>query len=235
MKSDLVTAVIPSFNRYESLVSAIDSIKEQTYKNIEIVVIDDNSTDINYKKLEKNKDIKYLKNIEIGRYSIKPGAVRNRALEVANGSFLAFLDDDDIWLPNKIELQIEKMKSTGLKMSCSESFWGEGKYNPDIEYLMFNSEKHFREIKKRLKKKNYKLTEFPDVFKKSLIEKHNLIVTSSVVVETELFKFVGGFRNLKPFFEDYDCWLALLSWTDCCYLKEPLIYYDGLHAGGKKY
>lgn len=102
----MISVIIPTYNRFDSLLKAVESVKNQTYQNIEIIVVDDNSTDERY---ENNmiEGIKYIK-IEEGSKEILGygcGALpRNIGMECANGEYIAFLDDDDVWMPDKLEV-----------------------------------------------------------------------------------------------------------------------------------
>ena len=107
----LVSIIIPSYNRFKYLFNTLESIKCQTYKNIEIIVINDGSTQkeyydydwngVNIIHLEKNSK-------EIFGYGCV-GYVRNKGIEIAKGKYIAFCDDDDIWFPNKLEIQINEI------------------------------------------------------------------------------------------------------------------------------
>ena len=69
---------------------------------------------------------------------------------------------------------------------------------------------------------------YPEIWDINFIKVHNCIITSSLIVESELIKKIGGFREIqtKNHYSDYDCWLGLLTHSDCYYFKEPLLYYD---------
>jgi len=108
----MISVIIPTYNRYDSLLNSIESVKNQTYKNIEILVVDDNSSDKRYNNL-KNKGINVIKlnkgSKQLLGYGF--GAVpRNIGMKYSKGEYIAFLDDDDIWMPRKLEIQINEMK-----------------------------------------------------------------------------------------------------------------------------
>lgn len=106
----LVSIVMPSYNTADYIGEAINSVLNQTYKNWELIIIDDNSTDNTANIVQSFKDsrISYLVNTE------NKGAAfsRNRALCKARGNWIAFLDSDDIWYPNKLENQLNFMVKT---------------------------------------------------------------------------------------------------------------------------
>lgn len=111
MNNPLVSVIIPTYKRSDYLIRAINSVLNQTYKNIEIIVVDDNDGDNEFristinvlKNLIDNTNIIYIK------HSINKGlpAARNTGVKVAKGTYIAFLDDDDEFLPTKIEKQLE--------------------------------------------------------------------------------------------------------------------------------
>lgn len=106
MNRELISVVIPTYNRYKELIRALESVKNQTYKNLEVIIIDDNVDQKLSKKIEiliKNKynNYIYIKNQE----NIGGALSRNKGIEIAKGKYISFLDDDDEYYPNKIEEQ----------------------------------------------------------------------------------------------------------------------------------
>lgn len=238
MSLPLVSVVIPSYNRFNYLLNAVDSVLNQDYKNYEIIIVNDASNQKEYydykfpskvKKLDLQQGLKSI-------YGFPTDAVRNKGVEVADGEYIAFLDDDDIWFENKLSLQVDLLESKKYKLSSTEGFFGEGVYDNSINYPLYNQEHFFKKIKKRYKKtKYYRNFSYPEIWDHDFISIHNCIITSSVMVQKELFNRVGGFRGLPNGVGDYDCWLALLKLTDLIYLDYPLFYYDGSHGEGRNY
>ncbi|MFO8147568.1 MAG: glycosyltransferase family 2 protein, partial [Gillisia sp.] len=119
MNEPLVSVIMAAFNAADYISEAIASVQNQTYKNWELFVIDDFSTDgtcsivENIIKLEPR--IQLLKNSK----NEGTGAARNKGITAAKGDFIAFLDADDLWLPEKLEVQIKFMKENQLAMSFS--------------------------------------------------------------------------------------------------------------------
>jgi glycosyltransferase involved in cell wall biosynthesis len=228
----LVSVIIPSYNRFDFLLNAIDSVKNQTYKNIEIIIVNDKSTQQEYytydfegcKILHLDKNSKVIVGFPCAGY------VRNIGINSASGQYICFLDDDDIFLPNKIELQIESIQSSKNKMSSTDGYFGYGVYNSNKKYSLYNEE-HYRDY--ILKTINY--PEYPDNITKEILYRHNLIITSSVMIETSLVKEVGGFKHIKNGLEDYDLWKRCIEHTNCDYIKTPCFYYDGYHGYGQNY
>ena len=235
----VVSVILPSYNRFDSLLKSIKSINEQTYKNIEIIVINDGSSDKRYDEyvFDNNVNLISLKENSVNLKGYFSDSIRNYGITESKGKYIAFLDDDDYWFPNKIEKQIDKLENTKFKISTSEAFTGYGAFNNDKEYKLYNLDVHFNEISKIYKKSRLKshftkkfLFKFyyPEIWDINFIKVHNCIITSSLIVESELIKKIGGFREIqtKNHYSDYDCWVGLLSHSDCYYFSEPLLYYD---------
>jgi len=120
----LVSAVICTFRRQDVIKNAIRSVQNQTYPNIEIIVVDDASPDRTKDTVEEigNGRVKYL------RHGQNKGqaAGRNTGIHAANGEYIAFLDDDDEWYPKKIEIQIKSCMEKGFDVVLSASMFGDG-------------------------------------------------------------------------------------------------------------
>src|SRR5205814_4707411 len=103
--SALVSVILPTFNRAHCIGQAIDSALQQTYRDLEVIVVDDGSTDETHQLIKRKygdlESVKYIFQENMG-----VGAARNTAIRAAKGEFIAFLDSDDIWKPWKIELQL---------------------------------------------------------------------------------------------------------------------------------
>lgn len=243
MENGKVSVVIPSFNRYEYLLNAIESIRNQTYKKYEIIVVNDDSTQDEYyeNKFPESVNVIHIKRSETPNWGGSRPAVRNYGINASSGEYVAFLDDDDYWLPNKLEMQIEKIKKNNVGFSCTEGYFGYGVYDNSKNYPKYNSEHHYKKIKKKFKKTKYiKRNQFPEIWTYDFLINHNCVVLSSVLVNTDLIKQLGGFRGLyrTDLFKqtsDHDCWLGLLQLTNLAYIEEPLFYYDAGHGDGKYY
>ena len=114
LETPLVSCIIPTYKRSDMLPRAIESVLNQTYKNIEIVIVDDNEPDDEYSINTRNRIAEYLDNPGIRFVQQKKhcnGAVaRNVGIQQAKGEYIAFLDDDDEWLPEKIEKQLSLLQ-----------------------------------------------------------------------------------------------------------------------------
>lgn len=112
---DLVSIIMPSYNTAEYIGESIQSVIEQTYTNWELIIVDDCSTDYTDEVVKAVKDdrIRYLKN----EHNSGAAVSRNKALREARGRWIAFLDSDDLWHPEKLEKQIRFMKENGCSFS----------------------------------------------------------------------------------------------------------------------
>jgi glycosyltransferase involved in cell wall biosynthesis len=179
-----VSVIIPTFNRERLVGRAIESVFQQTYTDYEIVVVDDGSTDNTTDVLKRfNGKIRYFyqKNAGIS-------GARNRGLREATGEYIAFLDSDDTWVPEKLAVQVEVLdrdKEVGITYSRMLILNEDGKrcgYKPD--------EKTGRDFLE-------------------LIEIRGDIATSTVMTRKECFDRVGTFDPDLPPMEDFDMWLRI--------------------------
>jgi len=221
--------------------NTIQSIKSQTYNNIEIIVINDCSTENEYYQynwkdngitmihLEKNSK-------ELFGFACA-GYVRNQGIEKSSGKYIAFCDDDDIWFPSKIELQINAMKKMGVKMSSTDGLIGKGVYHINKSYKKFNAEDSFDYIKNIYIKKKSNLFDngFPEIWSLEFLKINNCMICSSVLLEKEILDKINNFKHMKPPGEDYDCWLRALEHTNSVYVPEICFYYDAGHGYGQNY
>jgi glycosyltransferase involved in cell wall biosynthesis len=216
--------------------NAIESVKKQTYKDIEIIVINDCSTQKEYYEhnfegitiIHLDKSLRDVVGYNCAAY------VRNIGIKVSRGKYVAFLDDDDIWFPYKIDHQIYCMKNSGCKMSCTDGLIGIGIFAKNIPYKKYNGCHYFNYIKSKYAHTPYFKEDFPDIWNLDFLKIHNCCITSSVVVEKSILDTVGTMKLLNKG-EDYDYWLRILEHTNCMYIKQVCFYYDIRHGEGQKY
>lgn len=208
----LVSVIIPVFNADKYLERALNSALEQTYRNIEIVLVDDRSTDNSVQIIER-----FMKDHSNIIYYLQPknmgaGHARNKALELAKGQYVAFLDADDVWKSEKIEKQVRllKEKNGAFCFTAIEMIDGDD-----------NLIKEKREVK-------------PEIDYKFLLS-NTMIPTSGVLVD-RLVK--GDFRmHLRRGGQDYATWLSLLrDGTKAYGIDEALVRYriDGASLSSNK-
>lgn len=201
-----VSVVIPACNSSSTIRSAIESVHSQNYKEFEIIVIDDGSSDNTRGVLAEFASIKYLYQENQG-----PSAARNRGVREASGDLIAFLDADDIWLPEKLELQVQAFnKNPRLGLCATASYF---------------CDEHFGN--RRLN--DAKLKDHRQI-RRGLIEK-NLFPTPTVMVRRECFEKVGLFDESIRYGEDWDMWLRVASEYETAYISVPLCCYRTLEAG----
>ena len=116
--SELVSIIMPSYNTAEYIKESIDSVLAQTYTNWELIIVDDCSTDNTDAviALFEDKRIRYFKNERNSGAAVS----RNRALREAKGRYIAFLDSDDLWVPEKLEKQIDFIKRNGFVFTYTD-------------------------------------------------------------------------------------------------------------------
>jgi glycosyltransferase involved in cell wall biosynthesis len=244
---DKVSVIIPTYNRFSFLLNTIKSIKEQTYENIEIIVVNDRSTEDEYYKYDwksNNIIIIHLKENSKNKFGFAcaGGYQRNFGIEKASGDYIAFCDDDDIWFPKKIELQIKAMQITGCNMSSTDGLLGNGVYNENKKYEKYNEEHFFKilyniyeKYSKIKNNKNMLENGFPNIWNLEFIKIHNCMICSSVIIKKEIINKVGKFDIRKTGDEDYDYWLRALYYTNSVYIKDICFYYDGRHGYGQNW
>jgi glycosyltransferase involved in cell wall biosynthesis len=205
-ESDLkISVVIPSWNRADFLPNAIDSVLNQTIPVYEVLICDDGSTDNSKHIVELFGDarVKWLPGDHVGM----PAVPRNRGIRAAKGDWIAFLDSDDIWLPDKLKMQFEYLKNTNMLATSSNAL---------IFDVQKNSLKLFFSKSKPIKNINF-----------SNLISVNTIITSTVILHRSLLDRVGLFSesNMVRGIEDYDLWLRVTTFSSFLYLPEPLAQY----------
>jgi len=238
---DIVSVIIPTFNRFNLLLNTIKSIKEQTYSNIEIIVVNDFSSEKEYYEYEWHDNGINIIHLEKNTKDIFgfacAGYVRNKGIEHSTGKYIAFCDDDDIWFSSKIELQLNAMKNTGCKMSSTDGLIGNGRYDSNKVYSIYNSEHYYNTLKNIYKGKGSSFLDngFPEIWTIDFMKIHNCIICSSVLIEKEILDKINNMKCIKNGEEDYDCWLRALEHTNSIYIQDVCFYYDNGHGYGQNY
>ncbi len=178
--------ILPTFNREKKILNAINSVIEQTYNNWELIIIDNKSND-NTRNL-----VKGLSNDKIFFYEIENKGIiaksRNFGIQKSNGNYLCFLDSDDWWTPNKLEITKQYINK-GYKFLYHDMYISKNKS------LIKTKTKYCRDLCKPI---------YHD-----LIENGPAFPTSSVIVDKKLFNSAKNFDELRDLiaWEDYDAWI----------------------------
>lgn len=197
----LVSVVIPTYNAERYLGAAIESVLGQTATDLEVVVVDDGSTDGTEGVVRSYRDrVKYLKQENTG-----VAVARNRGIAESRATYVAFLDADDTWLPGKLERQLEALKSNGRYRLC---YAAHAVVDDDLRPL------GVRHSPRR------------STMIEDLILLGNVVGSiCTVLCERNLFDQAGGFDPGLSQCADWEMWLRLAMLTDFLYLDEPLVTY----------
>ena len=240
-----VSVVIPTYNRFKYLMNTIKSVRSQTHKNIEIIVVNDGSTQKEYYSHNWGEDINiiHLKENSKKKFGYAcVGYVINQGIKAMTGDYFSTCDDDDIWFPKKLELQLDAMKKTGCKMSSTDGYVGKGVYDEKKKYKVYLNEAHisfFRSIFKG--KKGFKL---PDIWDYKFLNTYNCMIACSVMIHKDIIDKIGYQLEIKmggarikgkTVHTDYEYWLRALKHTDSVFVRDVCIYYDSGHAEGVNY
>jgi len=245
-----VSVIIPTFNRFKYLLNTIKSVKNQTYSNLEIIVVNDKSTQKEYYDYDWNANniiIIHLNKNTKDKFGYPcVGYVINKGIERMTGDYFSTCDDDDIWFPKKIELQINAMKHFGCKMSTTDGLIGKGIYDPEKTYKKYNAEHCYEALQNIYKNNNINLLEngFPKIWTHDFLKIHNCIIACSVIIHKDIIKIIGKKKEIKMggaiinnkiVHIDYDYWLRALKHTNSVYLDDICFYYDSGHGDGQLY
>ena len=182
----LITIIIPSYKRFHKIKKALSSIQTQSFQDWELIVVDNNSKD-GTKELVSSLNDDRIKFFEINNNGFISKS-RNLGIEKSNGKYLAFLDSDDWWTSNKLQI-VEKYINKGYKFLYHDM------YISKKNNLIKTKTKYCREL-------------FKPIYS-DLIENGPAFPTSSVVVEKKLFNLTKNFDETKDLitWEDYDAWI----------------------------
>ena len=203
--SPITSVIIPTYNRWPLVVEAVDSVLAQSFQDIEIIVVDDGSTDGTTNRLAKFDG--RLRLFTTTRRGV--AAARNFGVSQAQGYYVAFLDSDDLWLPGKLQTQIAFLdRHPEIQICQTDEIWVRNgvRVNPKAMHRKPSG----------------------DIFVRSL--DLCLISPSAVMMTRELFQCIGGFDESFPVCEDYDLWLRVTSVYSVPLIPEALVVKRGGHA-----
>jgi glycosyltransferase involved in cell wall biosynthesis len=197
--------VIPVYNRRELLLEALSSVLAQTRLPTEIILVDDGSSDgsaeaARFFLAEKGGGVSW--NILTLEHSGMAGAVRNRGVEAARSEWIAFLDSDDLWEPEKLASQEAYIAAhPNVRLVHTREKWLRGD-----KIISQKKQKHKRE---------------GDIFSDALVK--CIIGPSTTVIRKDLWDQTGGFRENIEIAEDYELWLRITAGDAVGYIDTPLI------------
>lgn len=198
----LVSVVIPCYNREDEIEISVNSVCTQTYKNIEIIIVDDFSSDnsvMRIKELMKKNDRIKLVEHHTNRGG---GAARNSGILNASGDLIAFLDSDDEWFPDKIEKQVKEMCADEQREIVFSGYNECGFPSRNITYV-------------RIPRNSTPLWQ--------LLCENFLGTTSSVMCTANLLRRIEGFNDTLPSAQDWDLYLRAISGDNYFIVEEPLL------------
>lgn len=201
----MISVIITSYNYGHFLQQAIDSVIDQTYADFELIIINDGSVDDTEAVVLSNSDqrIRYYYQENLGQPKAK-----NKGIEFATGEFLAFLDADDVWLPDKLEKQINLFSNLDVGVVYSRRKW-------------ITSVGSFVSGNERLLHRGWIL---------DYIFVDNFVCFSSSVIRRSFLDKVGFFDENIPMGIDYDLWIRLASVCKFDFVDEPLVQYRIGHS-----
>jgi len=203
-KQPLVSVIIPCYNGEKFIGEAIESVLNQTYQNWELIIIDDGSTDNSediVKKIITDSQIKLIKH----KYNKGIAKTKNTGIANAKGKYIAFLDQDDIWLNSKLELQLKcfELGNSDIGVVCTGMIFTDSNMKP------INIFRGFR-----------------DEDQKTLIKNLYLKPTNSssiMMVKKEYFEHIGTFNEELIGWDDYELLMRLATISQIKYIREPLV------------
>ena len=206
-KGSQVAIIVPTYNRFQLLTRALESIEGQTFRDWHLFVVDDGSTDgtSSLRGIWSNRpQVTWLTRSNGG-----VSAARNEALKIHKSPYVAFLDSDDEWLPEKLEKQWNFMEThRSIPLVHAEELWL----------------RNGQELKPKKKHKK----SGGCIFKKSL--KLCCVSPSTAFLRQDIFREVGFFREDFPVCEDYDLWLKITSRYPVGFLPDVLTIKHGGHG-----
>ena len=207
MNKLLVSVVIPAYNRANSVRRSVESVLQQTYRHLEIIVVDDGSTDGTAEVLETFEDrIQVIRQPNGG-----PSSARNTGVAHSKGEIIAFLDSDDTWKPEKLERQVRLLQNAGSQVPCcvcnAETIAGGSRIPDSFEIAGVTSD----------------LAEGYWLNPADLIATRFLLFNQVVAIRREAFEKVGGFNEDMRILEDHDLAFRLSLLGPWAFISETMV------------
>lgn len=216
----LVSVIIPVHNAEDVIENTLDSVLNQSYQNMEVIIVDDASTDSSREKIEAYEDSRLKKIfLETNHHVCYSG---NIGFENATGKYIALIGHDDCWRADKLEKQIsflEEHPSYGLTFTWVNIIDENGE-NKNVENDIFY---------KTFRNDNFK----KEYWNRRLIVKGNSFCAPSACIRSDILKRTGIYRYALVQLQDYDLWLRILRETEVYTIQEKLTYYRRFTQAGK--
>ncbi len=200
----LVSVIIPMFNRENTIERAIKSVLEQSYQNIELIIIDDNSSDNSVDVAQRYVDDARVKLIALPN-NLGANVARNVGISNAKGDYIAFQDSDDEWMCEKLQVQMQYMNDKNL----------------NAVFSAFTSIRYDNYVK-----------QFPDTNTnveigekgiENVLRRKNVISTQTLIISKEIVETVGCFDEEMPRFQDYEYVVRIIQKYKIGYIEKPLV------------
>ena len=219
-----ISAVIPTYNREKTIARCIKSVLNQTYPVFEIIVVDDGSTDNTLHIIERE----FADSVTVVRQKHKGAqAARNVGIHMATGQYIAFLDSDDEWMPDKIELQVRELKQNKYAVVCGNGYIQRDWANdvPDVYRKQGHGKGQYKQGARRL----LKLEGKSGFVYKSALTKSFCLFPALLTSKGNLEK-IGLLDESVPSFQEWDTFISLSKEFEVAFIQKPLFIYH-LHDG----
>jgi glycosyltransferase involved in cell wall biosynthesis len=213
----LISVIVPTYNSAEYILETIQTITNQTYDNIEIIVVDDGSTDSTEEIVRAIEDsrISYIKQLNSGG----PAGPRNLAIKASKGEFIAIFDSDDLMNPEKLALEFNALKLTPEAAFVFSNFSIIDNTGKILINDFFSTNKVFQMVQKETVDPQGNYIFQPGQLVESLFF-HNFIATSSILAHKRIFRDLGPFDESLKNTDDYDMWFRIIpSHSSVCIPK----------------
>jgi glycosyltransferase involved in cell wall biosynthesis len=205
----LVSVVIPAYNAAETITEAIDSVLAQSMDDVEVIVVDDGSSDGTRQVVDQIADPRVRL---IPQSNAGAPAARNTGIHASTGQWVAFLDSDDLWLPHKLETQLAALDAApSVRAAQSSVYWVDG-------------ELHVRSVERCRRSRDgllniLRFTNTPGA-------------SSTLIVDRLLLEELGGYDDSLTILEDWDLMIKLARFGNLVSIDEPLALYR-IHPGNR--
>ena len=197
--NELVSIIITTYNRLELLKRALKSVEQQSYLNIEIIIVDGSNNNHTELFFKDKKKYNYIKN-----ESNHPNVLRNIGIKSSTGNLLSFLDDDDSWEKEKIEKQVQAFEKNDIVL-C---YTGKNIINQNNDIIKYS----------------YKKPKFNSLLH-SIMWDNFIGTTSSIMINKKTMTELGNFDVQLPALQDYDLCIRVCEKFNVIGINEPLVNY----------